>query len=423
MSELYKEKTAICTIASVNYTAYVKTLAQSVEKYHPEIDFFFLVVDRKTPEVVAAVDSMGLNAFYAEDLEIPDFEMIAFKFDVVELNTALKPTMLKNIFSLGYNKLLYLDPDIRIFAELSPVLQALDDHNIVFTPHSQQPIMDEYRPSDIDFLRTGGFNLGFVGLKASDQSSKMLDWWEQRCLAYGFNEVSGGIFVDQKWMDLVPCYFSGVHILKHVGCNVAYWNLHERSVSGSRNNYSVDGKPLCFFHFSGIKANQPDILSKHQTRHNLVAGTPLAELVSDYCNTLNENDHDTFSKIKYTFSSFDNGISITKLARRTACFALNKYSRPFCPKDPFYSFLQSNGLLANEEKSSISMTTRDFDQSTVPVRFTNLLVRICAKLIGSGRLSALIRYMNILSRDDNLARVLCKEPLDFVQNQHRSRQL
>ena len=416
-------KVAVCTIASANYTAYAKTLADSVKKFEPGLSFFLLVVDRKTPEVEQAVHLTGLDVIYAENLGIVDFELLAMKFDIVELNTALKPTMLKCVFDKGFDKVVYLDPDIRLFSDLAPVLSALDDNKIVFTPHSQAPVMDGLRPSDIDFLRSGVFNLGFVGLSASDQTAAMLDWWEDRCLAYGFIDTALGIFVDQKWMNLVPCFYEGVHILKHLGCNVAYWNLHERQVSGGRNGYTVNGVPLCFFHFSGVKASEPGVLSRHQTRHQIVSDTPLAELVADYCESLNDNGHKKFCKIPYSFSHFSNGVPVNNITRRTACFSVGRQADPFSSEGQFYRFAKSNGLLAAANKQDAGMTTMNFNESSRRVRATNLLVRFAAKALGTHRLTALARYMSILGREDNLARVLSKTPFEFGHINDKTRQL
>jgi hypothetical protein len=51
-----------------------------------------------------------------------------------------------------------------------------------------------------------------------------LDWWSASCVALPRFENRGSLFVDQKFLDVVPTYFEGVHILKHKGCNVSEWN-------------------------------------------------------------------------------------------------------------------------------------------------------------------------------------------------------
>jgi hypothetical protein len=409
------------TIVSANYLAYARTLEESVRKHQPGTAFRVLIVDRATDQVKAAVGRSGLTAIYAEDLGIPDFEHVAFKYELVEFNTALKPTFLKSLFAQGFEKVAYLDPDICLFSNLSPVLDALDTASIVLTPHALAPAMDGLRPSDIDFLRNGTFNLGFVALRRSKDADQMLDWWEERCLAYGFNDLGFGTFVDQKWMDLVPCYFGGVQVLKHEGCNVAYWNLHEREVTGHRGNYLVGDVPLCFFHFSGVKADKPNVLSRHQTRHSIVPGSTLAELVATYCESLLRHEHKAFSGIKYTFGTFDNGVPVTVIARRAACIDPSTCDKPFAASSEFYELIKQKGILAEAGGADVGTNTLSFDQDSSRVRAVNKLLRLASSLMGVERFSALARYMAVLTREANLARVLLNKPFDFSHKNNNSR--
>jgi len=88
-----KGRVAACTIVSRNYAAYARTLQESLRQSNPEIDFHVLVVDRKDPvfEATAGFDRM----VWVEDLGIPDFQRLAFQFDILELNTDVKPFMLQ----------------------------------------------------------------------------------------------------------------------------------------------------------------------------------------------------------------------------------------------------------------------------------------------------------------------------------------
>ncbi len=52
-------------------------------------------------------------------------------------------------------------------------------------------------------LIDGVFNLGFIGLSKAAETERFLDWWERRCLNLGYNERWSGLFVDQKWINLV----------------------------------------------------------------------------------------------------------------------------------------------------------------------------------------------------------------------------
>ena len=47
-------------------------------------------------------------------------------------------------------------------------------------------------------------------------------------------------------------------VLRDTACNVAYWNLHERTLERTTDGvYTVDGNPLRFFHYSGHDPHRP----------------------------------------------------------------------------------------------------------------------------------------------------------------------
>ena len=411
----------IATIVSANYLAYAKSLADSIKLNHPGIDFKVLLVDRKNDETLVAANESELDIIFASDLNIPDFYHLAFKYDLVELNTALKPSFLKYILKLNYQNVIYLDPDIYVFDRLNLIFESLSSDDIVLTPHTMSPIMDGHRPSDIDFLRNGIFNLGFIALSNRLNSLKFLNWWEDRCLTFGFNDLGMGTFVDQKWIDLLPCYFDNVHILKHPGCNVAYWNLHERNISFKNSKYEVNGFPLVFFHFSGVKAENPKSLSRHQNRHYLDGESQTSKLVIFYCGTLIKNNHNFFKKINYTYGFFENGVNVTSFARRASCVPEFKSENPFSASSKIYLSLSSKKLISFDVVGIQSPNSMSFNQADVKVRIVNMLIRLLVAILGINRTEVLLRYAGILNRESNLARILFRIPLDFNHTHNKTR--
>lgn len=399
-------KLCFATIVSPNYLAYARVLGESVAQHAPQAEFHVLVVNRPDPQVRAACAEAGLHVTYATELGLADFDQLAYKYDLVELNTALKPSFLKSLFARGFDHVVYLDPDIRLYLAPAPIMEALEQAEIVLIPHALAPAMDGLRPSDIDFLRTGVFNLGFVGLRRGRHASALLDWWEKRCLSHGFNDPGFGTFVDQKWMNLAPCYFDSVHVLKHAGCNVAYWNLHEREVQGDARCYLVNAAPLVFFHFSGVDASAPQVLSRHQNRHVLVPGTPLAELVRDYCAQLLAAGHGKWSSLPYSFGTLDDRTPITPVMRRAACVPGVSAAQPFQASSVLQRALQNAGVRPRARQNLKAVTTLNFDPADRQVVWVNSLIRLLARIIGADRVAALIRYATFLGWGSNFAAVL-----------------
>jgi hypothetical protein len=129
--------------------------------------------------------------------------------------------------------------------------------------------MDNSLPNEMTFLQSGAFNLGFIGLSKTEETLHFLRWWKERLWHYCLSDVQKGLFVDQKWIDLVPSLFERVHILKEPAYNVAYWNLQEKTFAVGKDTLTVNGVPLYFFHFSGLDVDEMESISKYQTRYTL----------------------------------------------------------------------------------------------------------------------------------------------------------
>src|SRR5215210_7314116 len=117
---------AACTIVSKNYLSYARVLSRSLAEHHPELERFVLLVD----DVDGCFDPAAepFTVVRLEDLAIPNLAGMCFQYDVLELNTAVKPFLLTHLFErLGFAKALYFDPDILILGDLGPLLARLDD--------------------------------------------------------------------------------------------------------------------------------------------------------------------------------------------------------------------------------------------------------------------------------------------------------
>ncbi len=271
-----------CTIVSKNYIAQARTLAESVRIHHPDSSFTVLLVDR--PDGYFDPNAEPFTVLPIERLPIPDLPRFCFQYNVLELNTAAKPFFLAQLLKLsGTAKLVYLDPDIVVLHRLDALARLLDEHNVVLTPHLLEPYpLDGKRLHERHILLSGTYNLGFVAVSAGRETDRMLRWWQERMYTGCRDRKKKGMFVDQKWMELAPSYFDGVHILREPGYNIAYWNLHSREITLSEGRVWAAGRPAYFFHFSGFDPSRPLTLSKHQNRLHMedLGAAPL--LFADY---------------------------------------------------------------------------------------------------------------------------------------------
>ena len=291
---------------SANYIAYAATLMQSVRAIEPDASRYIVLAD--TPQSFERLD-LGAEIIGCDDLAVALIENMKLWYTVIEFNTALKPYAFAHLLDrLGYDQVIYLDPDIVLFAPLEVVWTALATHSLVMTPHMLRPLQDGHEPSDLSILKSGVYNLGFLAARRDEQTGPFIAWWADRLLAHCRVEVVANLFTDQRWMDLAPAFVERTLILRDTACNVAYWNLVHRAVRGTpAAGWTVDGRPLVFFHFSGIAPDAPDVFSKHQDRFTIETLGDVAALCDDYRNRVLANGHASFRARRYGFARFANG--------------------------------------------------------------------------------------------------------------------
>lgn len=326
-------RTAVCTIVSKNYLPYARTLMQAIAGVYPGWDRYVLLADETDGYFDPSREPFKLIGL--QELGLPEPQKFLFRYDVLELNTAVKPWLLERLFERdGVGRVVYLDPDICVYSELTEVERALDRGSLmVLTPHLLAPTIDDRRPNDADILRAGCYNLGFIALAAHPELRRFLRWWQDR-LTYDCRvELSEGLFVDQKWMDLAPGLFDGVAVLRHPGYNVAYWNLQHRDVRAGGGRPTVNGEPLAFFHFSGLDPLAPESLSKHQNRHQLRDLPGCRPLVEDYCRRVLANGWEECRHWPYAYGATANGTPIARAARRL--YRSNPEAMARAGDDPF----------------------------------------------------------------------------------------
>jgi hypothetical protein len=313
---------AIFTIVSANYIAYAATLMQSVRDHHPNAARFIVLVD--APQDFPGLD-LAAGLLQADACGIPGFADMALWYDVMELNTAVKPSVFLHLFSQGFDRVIYLDPDILVAAPLQEAWTGLQDHSCVLTPHHTQPLQDGRHPNDLAIMKSGVYNLGFLGLRGDADGTRLARWWADRLLAHCRVDIPGHMFTDQRWMDMAPAFVARTLILRHPGCNLAYWNLPHREVRGApATGFTVDGRPLVFAHFSGIKPDDPGSFSRHQDRYTADTLPPaMAALCADYRRRVLANGWARTTALPYAYGRFPDGRRIEPLMRRWLLRALD----------------------------------------------------------------------------------------------------
>lgn len=329
------------TSITTNYLPKARVLAESIRRHGPDFHVHLLLCDDLPPGFDLAVEPFD-GLITLADLQLEDPAWL-FSHSVVELCTAVKGPALQYLFDVqGADKVFYFDPDIAVFGRLDELVAALDAHCALLTPHQCTPeTSDEaVRDNEICSLRHGVFNLGFLGVRGSGEGRRLADWWAERLRHHCFDEPPRGLFTDQRWMDLAPCFFPDIGILRDPGFNVATWNLTHRLVSGSlRDGIRVNGEPLGFYHFSGFDSGaQERMLNKYGSDN-----TALLELRRWYQVECDRHGQRELGERPARWSRFDDGTPIDTRQRqlyRSRPDLQRAFPDPFATADPRTSYLQ-----------------------------------------------------------------------------------
>lgn len=305
------------TSFSYSYLNRARVLASSLRRQHPDWVIWAVMTDKEPPGFHFDLESEDFDRLVtAEELFGEVTDQWLFNHDIVEACTAVKGRALRHIMAQeGVEKVFYFDPDIAVFNSMDAVSDLLDSASIVLTPHQLDPepkdavraIMD----NEIASLHYGSFNLGFVAVSVTSEARRFAQWWDDRLYDWCHDRLDIGIFVDQKWCNLVPCFFDDVKILRDPGYNVASWNLSQRTMTFDRDGTAlINGKPLRFYHFTKL-GPVGDTMTRRYAGDNI----EVYELWRWYRDAVRRATDDRIPKGWWYYGVFNNGRTIEKPVR------------------------------------------------------------------------------------------------------------
>jgi GT2 family glycosyltransferase/glycosyltransferase involved in cell wall biosynthesis len=336
---------AICTIISKNYLSYARVLAGSFLE-HNKGQVFVLLTDKLEGYFDREKEKFTLIEIDRIKFRIPEFDSFCFKYNITELNTAVKPYYLEYLFEeYKLDKLVYFDPDILITDGLGDISKMLERSSMVLIPHITQPYPDTKKPFELDILKSGVYNLGFLALSYTDSTKRLLRWWKERLSHHCRIDLEKGLFVDQKWIDLIPGFFADAFILRDPTYNIAYWNLHYRDIRMINGDIYAGDKKAHFLHFSGFDPLNPEKVSKHQDRFRLSDLSHASGIFDSYRDRLMAEGFRDSKEWPCVFEYFDNGVRIPVIARKIyselSSEMMKSFGNPFTalPKDSYFNWL------------------------------------------------------------------------------------
>lgn len=304
----------VFTSAACNYVPKVRALVASIRRHQPDWRIHLALADECPTALDLAIEGFD-EVHPVADLGIPDCCGWTFCHGIVELSTAIKPFLLRQLLARADCRgVVYLDPDTVLFSSLEEVEEAIKVANIALTPHltRPEPELEGVMDNEIAALKHGTYNLGFLAVAPTDVGLAFADWWADRCYHFCRDAIPQGLFTDQRWIDLVPGFFPGTAILRTSRLNVASWNVSTRRVTGCvPDDVRVDGEPLGFYHFTGFDSGaHREMAWKHAADQPAVRA-----LIDWYAAAIASFGCDALASVPWAFGRFADGTPVPAAAR------------------------------------------------------------------------------------------------------------
>jgi hypothetical protein len=305
---------AAATIVAKSNLALARVIAESFREHHPEIPFFVLLTD----EVDGFFDAEAepFEVIPLRHLLRDRWQRICFRYPQQPLSYACTPMLLEHLLDTGFDRVLFFKQESLVLGRMDDAIERLGRCSVLVTPHLLAPLQgDDAVRRELTILLSGVTNIGFLGVRDTPSTRSLLSWWSERTSYHCDHDVGGGVHYEQRWFDLVPCYFDGVEQLRDPGYNVAHWNLPERRVEIQGSRIAVDGRPCRLFRFSGYDFDRPERPTRYFDRPTAAEIGVAAEVFATYHSLLREAGFSESRRWPYAWDHFDNGVEIPEIVR------------------------------------------------------------------------------------------------------------
>lgn len=238
-----------CTYFDHRYLGRGLALYHTLKQHCVDAVLHVLCLSEECEQVLRGLALPDMKLVSMAELETWDAELLARKNRPrVEYYFTLSPCWPRYVFHTqpDVDVLTYVDADCALFSDPKPVLEEMNDLSVGLVGHRFPEVLQHK-------TIYGVYNVGWLSFRRDEQGMACLDWWRNRCLEWCEDRLDGDRFADQKYLDKWPEMFSRACELKHVGINVAPWNVERFAFSAPGGSMQVDGQPLVSYHFHGCK--------------------------------------------------------------------------------------------------------------------------------------------------------------------------
>ncbi|WP_158797432.1 hypothetical protein [Pedobacter sp. L105] len=241
-------KNICCTIVSPSHLHKGITTLMSLRMHNEDV-LLYLIVTEPVDLIVEDITILSLDQLIEQDEQAKLLaEIYLGKND--ELRWAFKTVVIRYLLNqYSDSRVIYCDCDMCFFRNPIHLFDYADQGGIVLTPHwgplFPTPNLGKFR----DNYLYGLFNAGCI--TANAKGIPALNWWAQACMTGIEIDLAKGLMLDQRYLDLMCIHFPETIICRHLGYNMADWNVEIRNDYLNRGENIEDKFPVVLVHFTG----------------------------------------------------------------------------------------------------------------------------------------------------------------------------
>lgn len=266
---------AYCTYFDSGYLSRGLALIQSLREHGDEAEVWVLALDAAAADYLHEAALPGVQVLSIGELEAARPDLLAVKADRsrMEYYFTMTPLLVQEVMrrSPDGTTVIYLDSDLFFFDKPTLAIDALGEGSVGIIAHRYQPRLQKR------LAKYGTYNVGWVGFRDDERGRACLAWWGDRTVEWCRDTPSGdGRYADQGYLNRFPELFGGVVALTPLGLNLAPWNTAGHRITEDGTGVQVDGDPVVFFHFNGLKRT-----ARWWITSQLVYGAPMGRVLRE----------------------------------------------------------------------------------------------------------------------------------------------
>ena len=243
-----------CTYFDHRYLPLGLALRASLERVGGEFTLWVLAFDEETAAFLDAAVLPSLRVVRMAQLEAfdSDLKTIEHTRSRVEYYFTCSPCLPRYLMEVEHvDEVTYLDSDLWFFDSPEHVFDEFCNGSVAIVSHRFSGAAAR------SHAKHGRYNVGWLTFRNDVNGRACLEWWRARCLEWCYDRVESSRYADQKYLDSFEKHFAGVREIVHPGANLAPWNVARYVVTQDASGVCVDGQPLIFFHFQGLRRLAP----------------------------------------------------------------------------------------------------------------------------------------------------------------------